>query len=197
MRDLAARTLAEIRDPDVIRGLVDGAELTPGDYLFATIHRAENRAPDAIRGWVGLLDSVARADRPVVLALHPGTRAAMDELGVAPGSFVHVIEPLGYRSSLGAQLHAAAVLTDSGGVQREAAWLGTPCLVLRGTTEWIETTAGDDATSVLVGLDAVATRDALDRLASPDRAPADAERRAREREIATDGATESIARLLA
>ena len=156
MRDLAARTLAEVRDPDVIRGLVDGAELTPGDYLFATIHRAENRAPDAIRGWVGLLDSVARADRPVVLALHPGTRAAMDELGVAPGSFVHVIEPLGYRSSLGAQLHAAAVLTDSGGVQREAAWLGTPCLVLRGTTEWVETTAGDDATSVLVGLDAVA-----------------------------------------
>jgi UDP-N-acetylglucosamine 2-epimerase len=197
MRDLAARTLDEIRGADAIAGLVPGAELAAGHYLFATIHRAENRAPDAIRGWVGLLDGVARADRPVVLALHPGTRAAMDELGVAPGSFVHVIEPLGYRSSLAAQLHAAAVLTDSGGVQREAAWLGTPCLVLRGTTEWVETTAGDDATSVLVGLDAVAARDAIDRLAPPDRAPADAERRARERAIATDGATESIARLLA
>ena len=195
MRDLAARTV-DGTGRGCPREAVPDANLAPGDYPFATIHRAENRAPDAIRGWVGLLDSVARADRPVVLALHPGTRAAMDALGVAPGSFVHVVEPLGYRSSLAAQLHAAAVLTDSGGVQREAAWLGTPCLVLRGTSEWLETTGGDDATSVLVGLDAVAARDALDRLAPPDRAPADADRRARERVIATDGATESIARLL-
>ena len=124
------------------RGIAGGG-LRTGEFLFATVHRAENRAPDAIRGWVGVLDGVARADRPVVLALHPGTREAMDALGVAPSPNVLVVEPLGYRSSLAAQLHAAAVLTDSGGVQREAAWLGTPCLVLRGSTEWLETTAGD------------------------------------------------------
>ncbi len=153
MRDLAARTLAEVRAPSALAG-VNGGDLRTGEFLFATVHRAENRAPDAIRGWVGVLDSVARADRPVVLALHPGTRQSMESLGVAPSSNVIVVEPLGYRSSLAAQLHAAAVLTDSGGVQREAAWLGTPCLVLRGSTEWVETTAGDAATSVLVGLDA-------------------------------------------
>jgi UDP-GlcNAc3NAcA epimerase len=196
MRDLAARELSRVREASALAGIAGGG-LRTGEFLFATVHRAENRAPDAIRGWVGVLDSVARADRPVVLALHPGTRDAMEALGVTLSSNVIVIEPLGYRSSLAAQLHAAAVLTDSGGVQREAAWLGTPCLVLRGSTEWLEATAGDMATSVLVGLDASLARDAIDRLAPPDRAPADASRRARERTIDTDGATESIARLLA
>ena len=129
MRDLAARTLTEVRKPSALAGVAGGG-LRTGEFLFATVHRAENRPPDAIRGWVGLLDGVARADRPVVLALHPGTRAAIDALGVEPSPNVIVVEPLGYRSSLAAQLHAAAVLTDSGGVQREAAWLGTPCLVL-------------------------------------------------------------------
>jgi UDP-N-acetylglucosamine 2-epimerase len=196
MRDLAARELTQVREASALAGIAGGG-LRTGEFLFATVHRAENRSPDAIRGWVGVLDSVARADRPVVLALHPGTRDAIESLGVMPSSNVFVIEPLGYRSSLAAQLHAAAVLTDSGGVQREAAWLGTPCLVLRGSTEWLEATAGDSATSVLVGLDASRARDAIDRLAPPDRAPADAARRARERTIDTDGATDSIARLLA
>jgi UDP-GlcNAc3NAcA epimerase len=196
MRDLAARTLTEVREASALAGIAGGG-LQTGRFLFATVHRAENRAPDAIRGWVGLLDAVARADRPVVLALHPGTREAMDALGVTPSSNVLVVGPFGYRSSLAAQLHAAAVLTDSGGVQRESAWLGTPCLVLRGSTEWVETTEGEAATSVLVGLDAGRARDVLDRLAPPDRAPADAEHRARERSIETDGATESIARLIA
>jgi UDP-N-acetylglucosamine 2-epimerase len=196
MRDLAARTVDTVRDASSLRGIA-GGNLGTGGYLFATVHRAENRAPDAIRGWVGLFDAVARADRPVVLALHPGTRAAMDALGVAPSPNVFVIEPLGYRSSIAAQLHAAAVLTDSGGIQREAAWLGAPCLVLRSTTEWPETTGSEAATSVLVGLDAMAARDALDRLAPVDRAPDDAARRARECQVEIDGATESIARLLA
>jgi UDP-GlcNAc3NAcA epimerase len=196
MRDLAARTLAEVRKPSALAGVAGGG-LRTGEFLFATVHRAENRAPDAIRGWVGLLDALARADRPVVLALHPGTRAALGGLAVEPSSNVIVVEPLGYRSSLAAQLHAAAVLTDSGGVQREAAWLGTPCLVLRASTEWLETTEGDAATSVLVGVDTALAREALDRLAPPDRAPADAALRARQRTIETDGATESIARLIA
>jgi UDP-GlcNAc3NAcA epimerase len=198
MRDLAARTLETIRDPSALDVVseVAGVALVPGMFLFATVHRAENRAPDAIRGWVGVLEGVARADRPVVLALHPGTRAAMDALGIVLDPSIVVIEPLGYRSSLAMQLHAAAVLTDSGGVQREAAWLGTPCLVLRSTTEWVETVEDEAASSVLVGLDAVVARGALDRLAPADRAPADAARRAREGTIETDGATESIARLL-
>ena len=196
MRDLAARTLQTVREDAALAGIAGGGMRT-GEFLFATIHRAENRSPEAIRAWVGLLDAVARPHRPVILALHPGTRAAMATAGASPGPNVTIVEPLGYRSSLAAQLHAAAVLTDSGGIQREASWLGTPCLVLRGTTEWPETIDGDDPSSVLVGLDAARAVEALDRLAPADRAPAAAATRARERTIETDGATESIARLLA
>jgi len=195
MRDLAARTLEAVRDEQALARIAGGG-LRTGAFLFATIHRAENRRPDEIRSWLALLDAVAHPDRPVVLALHPGTRTAMDAIGAAPGPDVTIVEPLGYRSSLAAQLHAAAVLTDSGGVQREASWLGAPCLVLRRTTEWLETVDGDDASSVIVGLDADRARAALDRLAPVDAARAAASTRARERTIDTDGATESIARLL-
>jgi UDP-N-acetylglucosamine 2-epimerase (non-hydrolysing) len=195
MRDLAARTLEAVRDERALAGIAGGG-LRSGQFMFATIHRAENRRPEAIRSWVALLDTVARRDRPVVLALHPGTRAAMVAIGGTPGPDVTIVEPLAYRSSLAAQLHAAAVLTDSGGVQREASWLGTPCLVLRGTTEWLETVDGEGASSVLVGLDADRARETLDRLAPVDAARSAATTRARERTIDTDGATESIARLL-
>ena len=103
-----------------------------------TIHRAENRSPEAIRAWVVMLRTVARPDRPIVFALHPGTRSMLEASGESLGPDVRVTEPFGYRSSLTLQLHAAAVLTDFGGIQREAGWLGVPCLVLRSTTEWVE-----------------------------------------------------------
>lgn len=206
MRDLAARTLETIRDEAVLAdlpggttadGTTAGGPWRTGRYLFATIHRAENRSAAAIEAWVALLDAVARPDRPVLLALHPGTRAALDATGRSLGPNVVVVEPLGYRASLAAQLHASAVLTDSGGVQREAAWLRTPCLVMRSSTEWLETLAGDAATSVLVGLDADAAAAALDRLAPAARSIDDARARAATRTIETDGATDAIARLLA
>ncbi len=206
MRDLAARTLETIRDEAVLGdlpggttagGTTAGGPWRTGRYLFATIHRAENRSAAAIEAWVALLDAVARPDRPVLLALHPGTRAALDATGRSLGPNVVVVEPLGYRASLAAQLHASAVLTDSGGVQREAAWLRTPCLVMRSSTEGLETLAGDAATSVLVGLDADAAAAALDRLAPAARSIDDARARAATRTIETDGATDAIARLLA
>jgi UDP-GlcNAc3NAcA epimerase len=139
--------------------------LTPGGYVFATIHRAENRTPDAIAAWAALLGAVARPNRPVVLALHPGTRAALDAAGVGLPDDVLAVEPLGYRSTIALQLHAAAVLTDSGGVQRESAWLGVPCLVLRGTTEWLEAVAGSGGAMVVIGLDGDRALAELDRLA--------------------------------
>jgi UDP-GlcNAc3NAcA epimerase len=155
MLDLAARISTEVRDPAVLAAIARdlGLPLAQGRYLFATVHRAENRAPEAMAVWSALLGDVARPDRPVVLALHPGTRAALETAGIALPRNVIVIEPQGYRTSLALQLHSAAVLTDSGGVQREAAWLTVPCLVLRDTTEWVETVGGPESSAVLVGLD--------------------------------------------
>jgi UDP-N-acetylglucosamine 2-epimerase len=107
------------------------------------------------------------------------------------------VDPLGYRTTLVLQLHAAAVLTDSGGVQREAAWLGTPCLVLRDTTEWVEAVAESGGSMVVTGLDRRRARAELARLAPPDRAPALAAERAATLDLRPAGAGEAIAAALA
>ena len=170
--------------------------LRPGGYLLATVHRAENREPEALRAWSALLDGVATADRPVVLAIHPGTRLALEREGVTLAPDIRVIEPQGYRTSLALQMHAAAVLTDSGGVQREAAWLGVPCLVLRGTTEWVEAVADSGGRMVVVGLDLAKAELELARLAPVDRAPGLARERAAAFDLQPAGAAAAIVEAL-
>ena len=191
MQDLVARVVEEIRDPAALDAT--GLGVGRGRYLFATIHRAENRSPSAMARWLALLEAVARPDRPVILALHPGTRAALAAAGLAVPSGARVVEPLGYRSTLALQLHAAAVLTDSGGVQREAAWLGVPCLVLRDRTEWVEAVEGSGGRMVVVGGDAGRAVAELDRLAPAAGAEADAVHRAATVRVAPAGAADAIA----
>jgi UDP-GlcNAc3NAcA epimerase len=190
MQDLAARVSAEVRDPAALDAT--GLGLTPGGYLFATIHRAENRLAPAMAAWTALIAEVASADRPVVLALHPGTRAALEASGAVLPASVRVVEPQGYRTTLTLQLHAAAVLTDSGGVQREAAWLGVPCLILRSTTEWVEAVESSGGRMVVVALDRERARAALDRLAPVATAPAVALERAAALDLEPAGAAEAI-----
>ena len=199
MQDLAARVGREILDEGALRDVgrrlarsAPGLELNPGGYLFATIHRAENREPDALRAWSALLNRVATSDLPVVVPIHPGTRLALERAGVDLAPDVRIVDPQGYRTSLALQLHAAAVLTDSGGVQREAAWLGVPCLILRGTTEWVEAVAGSGGRMVIVGLDADEAMAALNRLAPPDRAPMMARERAAAFDLQPVGAADAI-----
>jgi UDP-GlcNAc3NAcA epimerase len=181
MQDLAARVSPGIRNPAVLDDINDRLELVhrlrPGGYLFATVHRAENREPAALRAWAGLFEAVATEHRPVVLALHPGTEDALATAGIRLAPAIRVIEPQGYRTTLALQLHAAAVLTDSGGVQRESAWLGVPCLVLRDTTEWVEAVEDSQGRMVVVGLDRERAILALARLA-PQATTGDAARRA-------------------
>jgi UDP-N-acetylglucosamine 2-epimerase len=199
MQDLASRVSREIRDSGALARTPPGADLglTPGGYLFATIHRAENRTSPSIAAWTSLLADLAGSERPVLLALHPGTRAALEATGVTLGNDIRVVEPQGYRTTLALELHAAAVLTDSGGVQREAAWLGVPCLVLRDTTEWVEAVERSGGRMVVVGLDAARAREALDRLAPIGSAGAvQAADRAAALDLAPAGAGEAIASAL-
>lgn len=172
------------------------ASLEPGAFLFATIHRAENRSAAALSTWPGILGDAARPSRPVILALHPGTRASLVEHGVTLPRNVWIVEPLGYRTSLTLQLHAAAVITDSGGIQREAAWLGTPCLVLRSTSEWVEAVSTSAGRMIVVGLDRPACAEALERVAPPTAASAAVERAAHIR-LRPVGAARRIAEHLA
>ena len=197
MQDLCAATLDAAREPASIRDAAPGAVaalgLVPGGYLFATVHRAENRTPGTLREWLSLLGGL---DRPVVLALHPGTHRAIDENDCAVPANVRVVPPQGYRTTLALQLHAGAVVTDSGGVQRESAWLGTPALILRETTEWPETLEARGGRSALVGRDLGRATAALARLAPLGAAARDATTRARSAQVAFSGAAEAIAESL-
>lgn len=111
----------------------------PQKYALATVHRAENTDDAALLSRIlAALHRLAR-DLPVVLPLHPRTRAALQTAGLsitAPG--MHCVDPVGYREMLQLEAGAAVVITDSGGVQKEAFFVGVPCLTLRGETEWVE-----------------------------------------------------------
>ncbi|HET7678353.1 MAG TPA: UDP-N-acetylglucosamine 2-epimerase (non-hydrolyzing) [Candidatus Limnocylindrales bacterium] len=194
MQDLLAATIDQVRQPDSIGAAAPDAvrelSLRPGEYLFATVHRAENREPAATAEWLRLLGEL---DRPVALALHPGTKRVIDEHGSVVPAGVHLLPPLGYRTTLALQLHAAAVVTDSGGVQREAHWLGVPALVLRETTEWPETLVASGGRALLVGRDSGRARAALGRLAPGDSAAAEARRRAAGATVAPAGVARAVA----
>lgn len=110
-------------------------------FAFATLHRAElTDHPARLRA---VLDALAALPLPVVLALHPRTRAAMESHGIAApaGGGLSLVPAVGYLESLALTRQARIVITDSGGVQREAYWLGVPCVTVRHETEWTETVA--------------------------------------------------------
>ena len=121
----------------------------PGEYLLATIHRAEN-TDDAGR-LRALVDAFSKIDETIVLPMHPRTKQAMRALGLAWSANVRAIDPVGYLEMIALERHARMILTDSGGVQKEAYWLGVPCATLRDETEWTETV--DAGWNVLVGVD--------------------------------------------
>jgi UDP-GlcNAc3NAcA epimerase len=113
----------------------------PPVYLYATLHRAELTDNPALLG--GVLHALASAGTTVILAVHPRTRSALTALGLDRERVgaLRLMPAVGYLESLALVQGARAVVTDSGGLQREAYWLGTPCVTLRGETEWEETLA--------------------------------------------------------
>ena len=122
--------------------LLPEARERPG-HLLLTLHRAENvDDPDRLAAWL-MGVAAAAAGRPVIFPVHPRTRAAMERAGLELPEAVTSVEPLGYLEMVALERSAAAILTDSGGVQKEAYLAGVPCLTLRTETEWPETvTAG-------------------------------------------------------
>ncbi|HEX9889447.1 MAG TPA: UDP-N-acetylglucosamine 2-epimerase (non-hydrolyzing) [Nitriliruptorales bacterium] len=116
-------------------GGLDRLGLEPGGYVLATVHRPRNaddreRREAIVRG----LGAIAET-WPVVLPVHPRTRRNLAELPRG----VRAIDPLGHRDVVELAASARAVVTDSGGLQKEAYWLGVPCVTLRAETEWVET----------------------------------------------------------
>jgi UDP-N-acetylglucosamine 2-epimerase (non-hydrolysing)/UDP-GlcNAc3NAcA epimerase len=155
--------------------------LRRGEYLLATAHRKGN--VDDPERLAALVDLLAAMPAPVVLPLHPRTRARLEEAGLLARleGAVRLTPPLGYVEFTALLLGARGVLTDSGGVQKEAYLAGVPCVTLRDRTEWVETV--ELGWNALVDLDAAAAAAALERTPPPERPPVYGDGRAGERVV--------------
>jgi UDP-GlcNAc3NAcA epimerase len=153
----------------------------PGTYVVATAHRAGN-VDDPAR-LARLVDLLLAVPGPVVLPLHPRTRARLETAGLYERLAAGIIltRPLGYLDFTALLLHARAALTDSGGVQKEAYLAGVRCVTMRATTEWTETV--DAGWNTLVDLDAAAAVVALEAPLPAERPPLYGDGRAGERVV--------------
>ena len=137
----------------------EGVALGDG-FVLATIHRAENTdTPDRLAAIIAALDAVAQTT-PVVLPMHPRTRGVLAQRGINP-RHITLIEPVGYLQMLWLLQHCALVVTDSGGVQKEAFFMGKACVTLRDQTEWVELI--EVGANELVGADQDKITDAVRR----------------------------------
>src|SRR5215831_15249020 len=109
-------------------------ELVPGAYVAATIHREANVRPDRL---ARIVDGLGRIGERVVLPAHPRTRATLAAIETPPN--VEVLSPLGYLDMAALVSQARVLVTDSGGLQKEAYWYGVPCVTARPSTEWVDT----------------------------------------------------------
>ncbi|WP_071871005.1 non-hydrolyzing UDP-N-acetylglucosamine 2-epimerase [Atopomonas hussainii] len=137
--------------------------LTEKGFALATCHRAENTDdPLRLEEIIGALAEAART-LPVVLALHPRTRKLLRQFGLEHHlELLAVVNPLPFMDMVALEQAAAVILTDSGGVQKEAFFYGVPCITMRDETEWTETVESN--WNVLVGADAGRIAAALDKV---------------------------------
>jgi UDP-N-acetylglucosamine 2-epimerase (non-hydrolysing) len=167
--DLMYELLAAARST-IVRNtrMIKMHRLVPKEFLVMTMHRAENVDREENLGKI--TDILSSQNCPVIFPVHPRTRKNLRKYGFlthlkrSPG--VILTEPVSYLDNLSLIYHARAVLTDSGGIQKESLFLGTPCLTLRDETEWVETlTRGNH----LVGLSLRKISSVLKALRSPGR----------------------------
>lgn len=138
-----------------------------GDFDLLTIHRADT-ASDASK-LKALLEVIGETGRAVLFPMHPRTRLLLRDAGVVVPDNIKMLEPAGYREMVAMLLLCARVITDSGGLQKEAYWARKPCITLRTETEWVETLV--DGWNVLAGVDPVTVGQILRAPVVPERHP--------------------------
>ncbi|MEZ4677710.1 MAG: UDP-N-acetylglucosamine 2-epimerase (non-hydrolyzing) [Caldilineaceae bacterium] len=154
--------------------VLDLLQLAPQDYYLATVHRPYNT--DVPENLENILWAFAALDKPVIFPVHPRTRgkikALAPEADQSSTSNLRFIEPVGYLDMLMLLRHAATLLTDSGGMQKEAYFFAVPCVTLRPETEWVETVAA--GWNVLVGADREKIVESINTHRRPEGEPAPA-----------------------
>lgn len=165
--DVMADALALAADAAGDAAILEARQVRPRGYVLATIHRAEN-TDDAAR-LAAIVSALNGLGEPVILPVHPRTRSAIERTRQIAGPQVRLIDPVGYREMVALERHARVIVTDSGGVQKEAYWLGVPCVTVRDETEWTETVA--NGWNVLTGARTEAIVNAVRRAAAPSARP--------------------------
>jgi len=117
--------------------ILDKLKVTPKDFYLSTIHRAENT--DNISNLVAIFTAFSKLEKRIILPLHPRTKGRINSNNITIPGNVTVVQPAGYIDMITLMKNAEVILTDSGGVQKEAFYLKTPSVTLRNETEWIET----------------------------------------------------------
>lgn len=150
--------------------IIESLQLSPQSYYLATIHRAENtNHPEQLKK---LLETLRNLDHRVILPLHPRTKKLIldwklnDSLAVPN---INIIEPLPYLDMLALESQAKLILTDSGGVQKEAYMLQVPCITLRNETEWIETV--QEGWNHITGIESERVMEIISNLKIPAESP--------------------------
>ncbi|HYY48397.1 MAG TPA: UDP-N-acetylglucosamine 2-epimerase (non-hydrolyzing) [Thermoplasmata archaeon] len=157
MYDVALQSAQAARSRDIVAKL----GLRPGEYLLVTLHRPQN--VDDRETLASIVEALVHSGRPTVFPVHPRTRKNLAAFGLWDRlrAKVMAIEPVDYLDFLALLMSSAKVVTDSGGVQKEAYFFGIPCVTLRDETEWIETL--EDGWNALVGTDTEDILDAIER----------------------------------
>jgi UDP-GlcNAc3NAcA epimerase len=138
--------------------ILEKIQVNEGEYLLCTIHRAENtNDPNRLKSIIDGLNAVSEI---IVLPLHPRTQKYLTDYEIKLNDHIKVIEPVGYLDMVRLESGSKKIVTDSGGVQKEAFFLAKPCITMRDETEWVETV--DNGWNVIVGADAKKIKHAIE-----------------------------------
>ncbi|MBE6071944.1 MAG: UDP-N-acetylglucosamine 2-epimerase (non-hydrolyzing) [Clostridium butyricum] len=133
-------------------------DLAPNSYILSTIHRAENT--NSIERLTSIIKALSESGKKIILPLHPRTKKFISEYNLKVGDNIQIIDPVGYLEMISLQENACKIVTDSGGVQKEAYFLKKPCITMRDETEWIETV--QNGWNTIVGSDSKKILDAIE-----------------------------------
>ncbi|MCJ7690780.1 MAG: UDP-N-acetylglucosamine 2-epimerase (non-hydrolyzing) [Clostridiaceae bacterium] len=144
--------------------IISKLKLNDKEFFLCTIHRAENT--NSIERLGSIISALNDSGEKCILPLHPRTKSYIKDYGLKFSDNIEIIEPLGYLDMIQLEMHCKKIITDSGGVQKEAFFMGKPCITLRDETEWIETV--ENGWNIIVGTNKEKIIDAI-REFSPSR----------------------------
>ncbi|MCR1935233.1 non-hydrolyzing UDP-N-acetylglucosamine 2-epimerase [Clostridium tepidum] len=129
--------------------ILNKISIKPGEYILTTIHRAENT--NDINRLKSIIEALNESGKIIVLPLHPRTKKYIEDYNLQFGNNIKLIGPVGYLDMISLEMNSQKIVTDSGGVQKEAFFMKKPCITMRDETEWIETV--ESGWNIVVGTD--------------------------------------------